>query len=46
MEEWGCHPTVKNYDPELFPSKRTAGTKIAKSLKERRSSERFKFGSS
>jgi len=28
VERWGCHPTVKNSDPELFLSKRTAGTKI------------------
>jgi hypothetical protein len=26
-EGWGCHPTVKNSDPELFLSKRTARTK-------------------
>jgi hypothetical protein len=25
VEGWGCHPTVKNSDPELFLSKRTAG---------------------
>jgi hypothetical protein len=28
VEGWGCHPTVKNSDPELFLSKRTAGTKM------------------
>jgi hypothetical protein len=27
VEEWGCHPTVKNSDPELFLSKRTAESK-------------------
>ena len=27
VEGWDCHPTVKNSDPELFLSKRTAGTK-------------------
>ena len=27
VEGWGSHPTVKNSDPELFLSKRTAGTK-------------------
>jgi hypothetical protein len=25
---WGCHSMVKNCDPELFLSKRTAETKI------------------
>ena len=38
VEGWGCHPTVKNSDPELFLSKRTAGTKI-KRLKERQSND-------
>jgi hypothetical protein len=27
VEGWGCHPTVKNSDPELFLPERTAGTK-------------------
>jgi hypothetical protein len=27
VEGWGCHPTVKNSDPQFFLSKRTAGTK-------------------
>jgi hypothetical protein len=27
VKGWGSHPTVKNSDPELFLSKRTAGTK-------------------
>jgi hypothetical protein len=27
VEGWGFHPTVKNSDPDLFLSKRTAGTK-------------------
>jgi hypothetical protein len=31
VEGWGCHPTVKNSDPELFLSKRTVGTKMEKS---------------
>jgi hypothetical protein len=35
VEGWGCHPTVKNSDPELFLSKRTAGTKIEKRLREK-----------
>ena len=35
----GCHPTVKNTDPELFLSKRTAWTKIEKRLRKRRSSD-------
>ena len=42
VEEWGCHPTVKNSDPELFLSKRTAGT-MEKRLRERRSSDRPKL---
>jgi hypothetical protein len=32
VEGWGCHPTVKNYDPELFLSERAAGTKMEKRL--------------
>jgi hypothetical protein len=39
-------PTVKNSDPELLLPKRTAGTKMEKNLRERRSSDRHKFGSS
>ena len=39
MEEWGCHPTVKNSDPELFLSKRTAGTKKEKRLRKSRYSD-------
>jgi hypothetical protein len=27
VEWWGCHPTAKNFDPELFLSERTTGTK-------------------
>jgi hypothetical protein len=46
VEKWGCHSTVKNSDPELFWSERTAGSKIMKSLRERRSSDRPKLGSS
>ena len=45
VEGWGCHPTVKNSDPELFLSKRTAGTKMEKRLRERRSSDQPKLGS-
>ena len=26
VKGWGCHLTVKNSDPELFLSQRTAGT--------------------
>jgi hypothetical protein len=43
---WGCHPTVKNSDPELFLSERTARTKMEKNLSKRRSSDRPKLGSS
>ena len=27
VEQWCCHPTVKNSDPQLFPCKRTSGKK-------------------
>ena len=37
VEGWGCYPTVKNSDSELFLSKRTTGTKMEKGLRERRS---------
>jgi hypothetical protein len=33
VEGWGCHPTVKNSHPELFLSRRTAGTKMEKRLR-------------
>ena len=42
VEGWGCHPTVKNSDPELFLSERTAGTKMEKSLRKRRTNNRPK----
>lgn len=45
VEGWGCHPTVKNSDSELFLSKRTAGTEMAKRLRERRSSNQPELGS-
>jgi hypothetical protein len=45
VERWGCHPTVKNSDPELSLSERTAGTKTEKRLRERRSSDRPKLRS-
>jgi hypothetical protein len=41
-EEWGCHPTVKNSGPKLFLSKSTAVTKMEKSLRKRRFSDRPK----
>ena len=44
MEGGGCHLTVKNSDPELFLSKRTAGTKMKKRLRERKSSDWPKLG--
>jgi hypothetical protein len=36
VEGWGCQTTVKKSDPELFLSKRTTGSKIEKTLRERR----------
>jgi hypothetical protein len=44
VERWGCHPTVKISDPELFLSKRTSGTKMEKRLRERQSSDWYNFG--
>jgi hypothetical protein len=44
-ERWGCHPIVKNSDPELFLPKRTVGTKMEKRLRERRSSDWPNLGS-
>jgi len=38
--------TVKNYDPELFLSERTTGTKMEKNLRKRRTSDRPNLGSS
>jgi hypothetical protein len=43
VEEWGFHPTVKNSDPELFLSKRTAETKMKKRLREKRSNDWLKL---
>ena len=40
VERWGCHPTVKNSEPELFLSDGTAGTQMEKSLRKRRPSDR------
>ena len=39
VEGWGCHSTVKNSDPELFLSKRTAGANMDKRLREMRYSD-------
>jgi hypothetical protein len=44
VERWGCHPKVKNSDSELFLSKRTAGAKMEKRLRERQSSEQPNLG--
>jgi hypothetical protein len=44
VEGQSCHPKVKNSDPELFLSKRTAGTKMEKRLKARRSSDWSNWG--
>jgi hypothetical protein len=46
VERWGCHPTVKSSNPELFLSERTTGKKMEKSLRKRRSNDRPKLGSS
>jgi hypothetical protein len=46
VEGWDYHPTVRNSDPELFLSKRTAGTKLEKKLGKRRFSDWPKLGSS
>jgi hypothetical protein len=43
--EMGLPSHSQNSDSELFLSKRTAGTKMEKSLRERRSSNRPKLGS-
>jgi hypothetical protein len=45
VEGWDGHPTVKISDPELSLFKRTAGTKMEKRLRERRSSDWPKLGS-
>jgi hypothetical protein len=39
VEAWCCHPTIKNSDPALFLSKRTAGRKMEIRLRRRRSSD-------
>jgi hypothetical protein len=46
VEGWSCHPTIKSSVPELFLSEGTAGAKMEKSMRERRSSNRSKLGSS
>ena len=38
-EGWGCHPTVNNSDPELFLSKKIAGTTMENRLRERKLSD-------
>jgi hypothetical protein len=43
VEVYGCYPTVKNSDPELFLSERTAQSKMEKKLRKRRSSNRPKL---
>ena len=44
-EGWSCHLTVKHSNPELFLSRRTAGTKMERSLRKRRSNDRPKVRS-
>jgi hypothetical protein len=46
VKVWACCPKVKNSGPELFLSERTEETKMEKSLRKRRSSDRPKLGSS
>ena len=43
VEGWGCYPTVNNSDPDLFLSKRTAGTKMEKKLRQTKSIDRPKM---
>jgi hypothetical protein len=43
---WVCHFTVKNFDPELFLSKRTSGTKTEKRLWERTPSDQLNWNPS
>jgi len=43
VEGWGCHPTVKHTDPELFLSERTAGSNMEKILRKRSSSNRIQL---
>jgi hypothetical protein len=45
VERWCCYHTVKNSDPELLLSERTAGTKMEKRLRERRFSDQPNWGS-
>jgi hypothetical protein len=44
VEGWGCHPTVKHSDTELFLAERITGTKMEKRLRKRRSSDREQMG--
>jgi hypothetical protein len=46
MEGWGCYPTVKSFESELFLSEETSGTKMEKSMREKRSSDRPQLGTS
>jgi hypothetical protein len=46
VEGWCCNPIIISGHSELFLSEGTAGTKMEKSLRERRSSDRPKLGSS
>jgi hypothetical protein len=45
MEGWDCHPRVKNSNSELILSEGTAGTKMKKRLREKRSSDWPNLGS-
>ena len=45
VKGWSCYSTVKSSDPELFLSEETHETKMEKSMRERRSSDRPKLES-
>jgi hypothetical protein len=45
VEGWACHPTIKNFNPEFFLSKRTARAKMEMRLRERRCRDKPDMGS-
>ena len=46
VEGWSCHPTVKTLTQTCSCLKKLQGKKLEKSMRERRSSDRPKLGSS